>query len=152
MLLDENDLTSCSLSYVFSVIDGKWKPFIIWYLYKAPEGFCRYGELKRNIPWKISNKMFTQQLKELEDANIITRTEYDEKPLRVEYRLTESGKLLAPAILYLRDWGAAFGKRWTKEDLLERTLGDYRNGTLHYGHESEELNGKVEISFRYKFE
>jgi len=134
---------------VFSTIGGKWKPFIIWYLYRAPEGFCRYGELKRHIPWDISHKMFTQQLKELEDANIVIRTEYDEKPLRVEYRLTEAGKLLAPAILYLRDWGAVFGQKWTEEDLLDRTLGEHHDGVLHYGHESERLEKSVNIDFKF---
>lgn len=150
MLLDKNDLNSCSLSFVFNNISGKWKPFIIWYLYSAPEGVCRYGELKRKIPWDISHKMFAQQLTELESAKIINRIEYDEKPMRVEYSLTEAGKLLAPAILYLRDWGAAFGERFTDEDLLDRTLADTENGKLHYGHYSEKLKMGVEICFTHE--
>lgn len=149
MLLDKNDLTSCSLSYTFDAIGGKWKPFIIWYLYAAPEGYCRYGELKRKIPWEISHKMFAQQLKELEEVHIISRTEYDEKPLRVEYSLTEAGSLLAPAILYLRDWGAAFGDKFCDEDLRERTLGVMgEDGCLRYKSESAALGKSVEISFK----
>lgn len=149
MLLDKNDLTSCSLSYTFDAIGGKWKPFIIWYLYAAPEGYWRYGELKRKIPWEISHKMFAQQLKELEEAHIISRTEYDEKPLRVEYSLTEAGSLLAPAILYLRDWGAAFGDKFCDEDLRERTLGVMgEDGCLRYKSESAVLGKSVEISFK----
>ena len=149
MLLDKNDLTSCSLSYTFDAIGGKWKPFIIWYLYAAPEGYYRYGELKRKIPWEISHKMFAQQLKELEEAHIISRTEYDEKPLRVEYSLTEAGSLLAPAILYLRDWGAAFGDKFCDEDLRERTLGVMgEDGCLRYKSESAVLGKSVEISFK----
>lgn len=147
MLLDKNDLNSCSLSFVMNSISGKWKPFIIWYLYSAPGGVCRYGELKRKIPWDISHKMFAQQLTELERAKIINRMEYDEKPLRVEYSLTEAGKLLAPAILYLRDWGATFGDKFTEEDLLARTLAETENNTLHYGYTSGELQKSVSISF-----
>ena len=149
MLIDKNDLTTCSLSYVFSSIDGKWKPFIIWYLWNAPDGIRRYGELKRKIPWDISHKMFAQQLRELGEAGIVVRTEYDEKPLRVEYSLTEQGRLLAPAILYLRDWGAAFGNKFTHEDMIDRTLGEKKEGALEYGYESKALGKSIKIRFEY---
>ena len=95
-------LESCTLNFAFSAISGKWKPYILWYLHSAPGGVCRYGELKRLVPYDISHKIFTQQLQELEAYNIIKRTEYDEKPKRVEYSLTEAGKLLLPVILYMR--------------------------------------------------
>ena len=94
-------LESCTLNFAFSAISGKWKPYILWYLHSAPGGVCRYGELKRLVPYDISHKIFTQQLQELEAYNIIKRTEYDEKPKRVEYSLTEPGKLLLPVILYI---------------------------------------------------
>lgn len=149
MLVDKNDLTTCSLSYVFSAFDGKWKPFIIWYLWSAPNGVCRYGELKRKIPWDISHKMFAQQLRELEEVKIVTRTEYDEKPLRVEYSLTEPGKLLAPAMLYLRDWGAEFGDNYTHEDMMNRTLGTKLGDALEYGYTSEALGKSISIRFDY---
>lgn len=84
-------LESCTLNFAFSAISGKWKPCILWYLHSAPGGVCRYGELKRLVPYDISHKIFTQQLQELEAYNIIKRTEYDEKPKRVEYSLTEAG-------------------------------------------------------------
>ena len=112
-------------------------------------GICRYGELKRQIPWDVSHKMFAQQLRELEEAKIVTRTEYDGKPLRVEYRLTEQGKLLAPAILYLRDWGAEFGDNYTHEDMIDRTLGVKADGALEYGYTSEELGKSVSLKFNY---
>lgn len=147
MLQDKNDLNSCGLSFAFNNISGKWKPFIIWYLFSSPEGVCRYGELKRKIPWDISHKMFSQQLTELEQAKIINRIEYDEKPLRVEYSLTEAGKLLAPAILYLRDWGTAFGEQFTCEDLVSRTLAEVHDSNFYYGYNSEELGKSVSICF-----
>ena len=53
-------LESCTLNFAFSAISGKWKPCILWYLHSAPGGVCRYGELKRLVPYDISHKIFTQ--------------------------------------------------------------------------------------------
>lgn len=144
-----HDLDTCSLNYAFSAISGKWKPYIIWYLHDAPNNTCRYGELKRKVPWDISHKMFTQQLQELERDHVIVRTEYQEKPLRVEYSLSETGKLLAPVVLYMRDWGAMAYERFTDEDLLSRSHGVKDQETLRYGYHSEELGKSVEITFKY---
>lgn len=142
-----HDLTTCSLNYTIMAIGGKWKPFIVWYLHAALPDSCRYGELKRHIPWDISHKMFSQQLQELERDNIVVRTEYFEKPLRVEYSLTEQGKLLAPVILYMRDWGAAFGEKFGYEALVQRTHGALVDNCLYYGYDSESLKKKVQIKF-----
>ena len=144
-----HDLATCSLNFAFTAISGKWKPFIIWYLHDAPDNTCRYGELKRRVPWDISHKIFTKQLQELERDGIITRMEYDEKPLRVEYSLSERGKLLAPVILYMRDWGAMASDRFTDTDLLDRTHGVKDHDILRYGYQSEELEKSVEIVFKY---
>ena len=131
MLERKNDLLSCSLSHVFHAIGGKWKPYIIWYLGSSPDSMCRYGGLKRCIPWKISHKMFSQQLRELEDDGIIARQEYNEKIQRVEYSLTEKGKYLVPAIFYLRDWGVLFGEGFGPASLL-RTQGKWEERSIHY--------------------
>ena len=146
MLDNKNDLMTCSLSYTFNAIGGKWKPFIIWYLHATPTGICRYGELKRKIPWDITHKVFAQQLQELEDNNIITRTEYDEKPARVEYSLTEQGKFLVPVFLYMRDWGVVFGEQFAPED-LKRTLGTQVDGSVLYDYASETLGKSVSVRF-----
>lgn len=140
---------TCSLNFACTAISGKWKPYIIWYLYDAPNGTCRYGELKRRVPYKISHKIFTQQLQELEKDYIITRTEYDEKPLRVEYSLTEAGKLLVPVIFYLRDWGAITFPDFSKSDLLDRTRGKVEGDIIHYSYSSEELGKAVDIKLKY---
>lgn len=140
---------NCSLSFAFNAVNGKWKPYIIWYLAEAPGGICRYGELKRRVPYKISHKIFTQQLQELEKANIIRRTEYDEKPLRVEYSLTEEGWLLVPAVFFMRDWGAIANPKFTKEDLLSRSKGKLEGDKLTYSYKSAELGKEVTITFKY---
>lgn len=146
MLEKDGDLLSCGLAYAVHVIDGKWKPYIIWYLNASPTGICRYGELKRQIPWNISHKMLTQQLRELEDDQIINRMEYDEKPVRVEYSLTPRGKLLVPVILYLRDWGVAFSDQISPQ-AMERTLGDWDDKTISYFAEDTESEKSVEMYF-----
>lgn len=142
-------LETCCLNFACSAIAGKWKPYIIWYLYDVPNGSCRYGELKRRVPYNISHKIFTQQLQELERDGIVDRKEYDEKPMRVEYSLTEAGRLLAPAILYLRDWGAMANQKFTENDLVERTYGKVDGEVVKYSYESEDLSKSVKIEFKY---
>ena len=93
--------------------------------------------------------MFTQQLQELEQDNIISRMEYDEKPLRVEYSLTEYGKLLVPIIFYLRDWGALAFSKFSEKDLLDRTRGTIDGDTIKYAYHSESLNKSIDIKLKY---
>ncbi len=163
MLEREDNLMSCSLSYAFYAIGGKWKPFIIWYLNCAPNYTLRYGELKRSIPWKISHKMFAQHLKELEQDGLILRREYhDERVMRVEYSLTNKGKFIVPIILYMRDWGIIFGENYPINSLV-RTKGNWDGSTIRYectldgrkkmrvvinfdvGFEKEEISKKVKM-------
>lgn len=148
MLERENDLMSCTLAYAFYAIGGKWKPYIIWYLHLAENNTLRYGELKRSIPFNVSHKVFTQQLNQLEEDGIIRKIQYSDEVIpRTEYSLTEMGKFVAPAILYLRDWAALFGKRYQK-NAIERTVGEWNNDLIHYGYTSaENPNLQVMIDF-----
>ncbi|HOV13798.1 MAG TPA: winged helix-turn-helix transcriptional regulator [Spirochaetota bacterium] len=91
----------CSVTKAISVIGGKWKIIIICRLY---EGIKRFGELKRSIP-EITTKMLTQQLRELEDDNIIHREVFKQVPPKVEYSLTENGLSVKPIIVALSEWG-----------------------------------------------
>ena len=93
----------CPVDYAFQRIGGKYKGRILWFL---KDGILRYGELKRIVEG-ISQKMLTQALKELEQDGLIARKVYGEVPPRVEYALTESGRLLLPSIDLLRLWGQA---------------------------------------------
>lgn len=143
-------MESCTLNFAFSAISGKWKPYILWYLHSAPNGVCRYGELKRLVPYDISHKIFSQQLQELERYHVIKRTEYDEKPRRVEYSLTEEGRLLIPVILYMRDWGV-IASRDCLPEAITRTHGEQDgSGGIHYGYQSASLGKSVSIDFRYE--
>jgi len=93
---------SCGLDATLRVIAGKWKPLIVYVLVQGPK---RYGELKRAVRG-VSDKMLIQQLKELEADGIVTRTDYQEVPPRVDYTLTPLGHSLAQALAPLCTWGS----------------------------------------------
>ena len=86
------------------VIGGKWKMPIIWGL---REDTLRYGEIRKSLP-KVTHKMLTQQLRELESDEIIIRKVYPEVPPKVEYSLTLLGKSVIPIIDLLREWGTEY--------------------------------------------
>jgi len=92
------------------IIGGKWKIPIIWRLKDDPK---RYGELRRSLP-KVTHKMLTQQLRELEADEIITRKVFPEVPPKVEYNLTLLGKSVLPVIDMLREWGEEYRSVFTK--------------------------------------
>ena len=95
---------NCFFQLATDIIGGKWKSMVLWALKK---GVKRNGELKRLIP-NISQKMLTQQLRELEDVGIVERIVYPEIPPKVEYKLTPSGEKLIPILYDLHDWGKEF--------------------------------------------
>lgn len=99
----ENPL-NCPMVVAINVIGGKWKPVI---LHMLSSGSMRFGELKKNIP-PVSQKMLTQQLRELEQDGIVSRTVHAEVPPRVEYALSETGMSLVPVIDALYRWGQGY--------------------------------------------
>jgi DNA-binding HxlR family transcriptional regulator len=92
------------------IIGGKWKISIIWSLKDDPK---RYGELRRSLH-KVTHKMLTQQLRELEADEIITRKVFPEIPPKVEYNLTLLGKSVLPVIDMLHEWGEEYLSVFTK--------------------------------------
>jgi DNA-binding HxlR family transcriptional regulator len=93
----------CALEVVLDVIGGKWKGIILYHLLVNT---MRYNDLKRMMP-KITPRILTNQLRELERDGLIRREVYPEVPPRVEYQVTELGESLRPIILALSDWGEA---------------------------------------------
>jgi len=91
-------------AYAISLIDGKWKMHILFWLWKYD--CLRYSELKRNLG-KVTHKMLSSQLKELEADDIIVRKEYPQVPPKVEYSLSEKGKTMMPILSALCKWGTA---------------------------------------------
>jgi DNA-binding HxlR family transcriptional regulator len=102
---EENDV-----AYVMNIIGGKWKPIIIWAIHS---GHNRFGELQRQIP-RITKKMLTNQLRELENDEIITRTVYPVVPPKVEYAISMKGKLLGPLLMLMCEVGEKLRKFKTK--------------------------------------
>jgi DNA-binding HxlR family transcriptional regulator len=88
------------------LIGGKYKSVILWQLIDKT---LRHGELQRLIP-QATPKMLTQQLRELEGDNLVTRTVYAVVPPKVEYSLTELGKSMQPLLYAMYDWGADYLK------------------------------------------
>jgi DNA-binding HxlR family transcriptional regulator len=95
------DLVSrCPIEEVMQVISGRWPGLLIYYL---KQGTKRFSDLRRDNP-TISHKMLTLELRKLEDAGIVARSEFEGYPLRVEYDLTPAGLALVPLLDALGNW------------------------------------------------
>lgn len=104
MSTDEVQEKACPTEAALAVIGGRWKVPILWNL---ATGTCRFGELSRKLP-EVSQKMLTQQLRELEADGLVRRKVFPEVPPRVEYSLTVLGQSLEPLIGALSKWGERF--------------------------------------------
>lgn len=91
----------CPITIFMEKIGGKWKPVIVWLL--LDHDVMRFNELDKSIKG-ISQKMLSNQLKDLEQLGIIIRKSYPVIPPKVEYRLTEKGKSLAPLLKAMKAW------------------------------------------------
>ncbi|MDD2958522.1 MAG: helix-turn-helix domain-containing protein [Lachnospiraceae bacterium] len=91
-------------AYAMSIIDGKWKMHILFWLWKKQ--VLRYSELKRSLDG-VTHKMLSSQLKELERDKLIIRKEYPQVPPKVEYSLSKRGLTLMPVLQLLCKWGTA---------------------------------------------
>lgn len=100
--------TLCKVEETLEVIVGKWKAMILLHLLYG--GTKRFSELKKLLP-TITQKMLTQQLRELEEQGIIQRVVYPEVPPKVEYSITEYGMTLKPVLFMMHEWGSAHLER-----------------------------------------
>lgn len=97
---------NCPVDATIELIGGKYKSLILWHLIGAT---LRFGELRKLIP-QATPKMLTQQLRELEQDNLVVRTVYPVVPPKVEYSLTELGLSIRPILALMYDWGADYLK------------------------------------------
>lgn len=86
---------------IFKLLAGRWKLIILFHLFDGK--VQRYSDLEKLIP-AISQKMLSQQLKQLETDGIVIRTLYPQVPPKVEYRLTDWGQALCPALDGMLKW------------------------------------------------
>lgn len=103
---------NCSMELTLDIIGGKWKPIIIWHL---GDKTMRFNELKRTLP-NITQKMLTQQLRSLEENELINRKVYTQMPPKVEYSLTDYGRSLLPILSTLCNWAINYAKLHDKSN------------------------------------
>ena len=106
--------SGCYIEAALEVISDKWKGVILYHLLEKPK---RFNELKRIFP-ELSHRILTRQLRALEADGVISRKIYPEIPPKVEYSLTDLGRLLKPVLLSLEDWGIRYIEttRYSKTD------------------------------------
>lgn len=94
---------------VIKLLEGRWKLMLLFHLFDGK--VQRYSDFEKLIP-QISQKMLSQQLKKLEADGIVHRTVYPQVPPKVEYRLTEWGQALCPALDALLHWAEQKNSGW----------------------------------------
>ena len=103
---------TCPTTITLRVIGGKWKLVILWYLWDDAR---RFSELKRSIAG-ITQRMLTQQLRELERDGVVSRKVYAQVPPRVEYAITDFGRTLEPILRLMCKWGEEHARRIKSRD------------------------------------
>lgn len=98
----------CPLRLAMDVVGGKWRLSIICLLKDGKP--LRYNQIKRGVPG-ITNVMLSQSLKHLEEYGIVSRRQYNEVPVRVEYQLTNNGKTLLDLLEQFSEWGNQYISR-----------------------------------------
>ena len=104
------EYNACPIGGSINIFGGKWKPEIIYYLNQGPK---RFNELRRLIPG-VTQRMLTQQLRELERDGIIDREQFLEIPPKVVYSLSDLGLSLITIFNELEAWGTKNMKKVEK--------------------------------------
>lgn len=97
----DTDHDICGMSLAIDVVGGKWKMHLMWVLGDGPQ---RFGQIRRTLDG-VSEKVLTENLRQLEASGVVCREVYPEVPPRVEYSLTPLGRDLARALRPLEEWG-----------------------------------------------
>jgi len=97
------DHHGCPVQATINVLAGKWKVQILWHLSFAPR---RFAEIRRKLP-AISEKVLTEQLRQLERDRIVDRASTATVPAQVTYSLNQEGEKLVPLMEELCHWGSA---------------------------------------------
>jgi len=102
----------CTVEAAMDVVGGKWKLAILSHLFAGTQ---RFGALTRAMP-RITPRMLTRQLRDLEADGLVQRTVYAQVPPKVEYSLTEIGRSLEEIAGRLEDWGHYYRERLTSPE------------------------------------
>lgn len=118
-MIKTNKKYNVGVDVALDVISGKWKPDILCLI---GIGVNRNGALLKSIP-NLSQKVLTEQLKQLVADNILERVVFSETPLHVEYQFTEYGESLKAILLSLCHWGEVHAQK-TDGYELEKIIAD----------------------------
>jgi DNA-binding HxlR family transcriptional regulator len=97
------DHFGCPVQASINVLSGKWKVQILWHLSFGPR---RFAQIRKKMP-KISEKVLTEQLRQLESDGVIARQVTPSLPPQVTYSLNREGEKLVPLMESLCSWGSA---------------------------------------------
>ncbi len=122
--LNKKENNACPIAGSINIFGGKWKSEILYYINLGPR---RFNELRRLIP-EVTQRMLTQQLRELERDGIVSRKQYMEIPPKVVYSMTDLGISLIPIFNQLERWGALNMSKVEKS----RSKYDNKNNSLEY--------------------
>jgi DNA-binding HxlR family transcriptional regulator len=106
-MAEQKQMMPHPVEVTLSIIGGKWKPLIVFYLLG---GTKRFSELRRLLP-QATQQMLTMQLRELEQASILHRHVYAQVPPKVEYSLTELGRSIEPVLRQMCSWGEWYSEQ-----------------------------------------
>ncbi len=112
MIQFRNTSYQCSMELTLALIGGKWKSLILW---RLGDNTLRFSELRKSLP-QVTQKMLTQQLRELEEDGLVYRHVYTQVPPRVEYSLTPAGKSILPILNSMCEWGLHYITSLKKEN------------------------------------
>lgn len=104
-MLTKDELPECPWATTIWLIGGKWKLMILRNLVLFES--CRFEELYKSLNG-ISRRVLANDLRKMEEDGIIVRKVYDEKPVRVEYSLSELGETLKPIFHLIGEWGTNY--------------------------------------------
>ena len=103
----KKELPACPVEITMGLIGDKWKVLIIRDLLT---GTKRFGELRKSVTG-ITQKVLTNNLRQMEASGLVKRKVYPEVPPRVEYSLTETGLSLKPILDSMVTWGNAYREK-----------------------------------------
>ncbi|MGE4511199.1 MAG: winged helix-turn-helix transcriptional regulator [Sulfurimonadaceae bacterium] len=105
--MNNETIFNCPFELTLELIGGKWKGLILWHLHDKK--VLRNGQMLRLMP-NITQKMLTQQLREMEKHGLINRVIYEQIPPKVEYSLTRHGEALRPILEHMIEWGIIYAR------------------------------------------
>ncbi|KZC17130.1 transcriptional regulator [Rhodanobacter sp. FW510-R12] len=126
---------ACPLTESLALLRGAWAPNVVWYLSAEPR---RFGELRHDIP-RISARVLSARLRELESRGLVTRRVLDTSPPSAEYALTPLGRELLPAIRALASVGQKLIAEW--EAGASKRAPAAARGTISGGHRQARATG-----------